>query len=88
MRIAIGIAAMLAALAADAVVTRKLPPLTVVESETVATDAMKATSVRSSNVAVFGAALREIGFAGTLSLETGPVPGRERELYELARRLI
>ncbi len=57
------LAAMLAALAADAVVVRKLPSLMVVESETMATDAMKATSVRSSNPAVFGAALRETGEA-------------------------
>ena len=35
----------------------------------------------------FSAALREIGFAGTLSLESGVIPGRESELYELARRL-
>ena len=35
----------------------------------------------------FGAALREIGFTGTLSLESGVIPGRESELYELARRL-
>ena len=35
----------------------------------------------------FGAALREIGFDGTLSLETKAVSGRERELYEAARRL-
>ena len=35
----------------------------------------------------FDAALREIGFTGTLSLESGVIPGRESELYELARRL-
>ena len=35
----------------------------------------------------FGAALREIGFDGTLSLESNVIPGRERELYEAARRL-
>ncbi len=50
-------------LSAEAVVVRKLPGLSVVESETVATDAMKATAVRSSNTAVFGAALRESGEA-------------------------
>ena len=33
------------------------------------------------------AALREIGFDGTLSLESNVIPGRERELYEAARRL-
>ena len=48
------------ALAAESAVVRKLPEMTVVESETVSTDAMKATSVRSSNASVFGAALREI----------------------------
>ena len=52
-------AALLAAFAADAAVVRKLPDMTVVESETVATDALKATSVRSSNDSVFIAALRE-----------------------------
>ena len=55
--------AMLAALAAQAAVVRKLPQLSVVESETIATDAMKATAVRSSNTAVFSAALRETGEA-------------------------
>ena len=50
-------------LAAEAVVVRKLPGLTVVENETIATDAMKATIVRTSNSAVFGAALRESGEA-------------------------
>ena len=35
----------------------------------------------------FGAALREIGFDGTLSLESNVIPGRERELHEAARRL-
>ena len=50
-------------LAAEAAVVRRLPGLTVVENETVATDAMKATAVRSSNTAVFGAALRESGEA-------------------------
>ena len=57
------LAAMLAALAAQAAVVRKLPQLSVVESETIATDAMKATAVRSSNTAVFSAALRETGEA-------------------------
>jgi Flp pilus assembly secretin CpaC len=52
-----------AMLAVEAAVVRKLPGLTVVENETVATDAMKATAVRSSNTAVFGAALRESGEA-------------------------
>ena len=50
-------------LAVEAAVVRRLPSLTVVENETVATDAMKATAVRSSNAAVFGAALRESGEA-------------------------
>jgi len=36
----------------------------------------------------FGAALREIGFDDTLSLESNVIPGRERELYEAARRII
>ena len=57
------LAAAVAMLAAEAVVVRKLPSLNVVESETVATDAMKASAVRSSNTAVFGAALRESGEA-------------------------
>ena len=57
------LAAMLAALAAHAAVVRKLPEMKVVENETVATDAIKATSVRSSNTAVFSAALRESGEA-------------------------
>jgi Flp pilus assembly secretin CpaC len=57
------LAAMLAALAADALVVRKLPEVTVVENETLAMDSMKATAVRSSNSAVFGAALRESGEA-------------------------
>lgn len=35
----------------------------------------------------FGAALGEIGFEGTLSLEVTAVPGREQELYESALRL-
>ena len=56
-------AATLAALSADAVVVRKMPGLTVVENETVATDALKATAVRSSNQAVFSTALRETGEA-------------------------
>ncbi len=57
------LAAAVAMLSAEAVVVRKLPSLNVVESETVATDAMKASAVRSSNTAVFGAALRESGEA-------------------------
>ena len=52
-----------AVLAAEAAVVRKLPEMKVVENETVATDAMKATAVRTSNAAVFGAALRESGEA-------------------------
>ncbi len=35
----------------------------------------------------FGTALREIGFDGSLSLESNVIPGRERELYDAARRL-
>ena len=65
------LAAMLAAFAAHGVVVRKLPPVTVVENETVATDAMKATSVRSSNAAVFGAALRESGEAVISGMRIG-----------------
>ena len=57
------LAAAVVLLSAEAVVVRKLPGLSVVESETVATDAMKASAVRSSNTAVFGAALRESGEA-------------------------
>ena len=50
-------------LSADSAVVRKLPSVTVVENETIATDSMKATAVRSSNTAVFSAALRESGEA-------------------------
>ena len=57
------LATVLAVLAAEAAVVRKLPRLTVVENESVASDAMKATAVRSSNSSVFGAALRESGEA-------------------------
>ena len=46
------------ALSARATVVRTLPGMTVVETETVSLDAMKATAVRSSNVSVFTAALR------------------------------
>ena len=59
----LAVASALAALSADAVVVRKMPGVTVVENETISTDAMKATAVRSSNPAVFGAALRETGEA-------------------------
>ena len=52
-----------AVLAANAAVVRKLPDMSVVEGEMVATDSMKATAVRSSNTAVFSAALRESGEA-------------------------
>ena len=54
----LAVASALAALSADAVVVRKMPGVTVVENETVATDALKATAVRSSNQAVFSTALR------------------------------
>ena len=64
-------AALLAAFAADAAVVRKLPDMTVVESETVATDALKATSVRSSNDSVFIAALRESGEAVVSGVRLG-----------------
>lgn len=50
-------------LAAESAVVRKLPEMTVVENETLSTDSLKATSVRSSNASVFGAALRETGEA-------------------------
>ena len=50
-------------LSADSAVVRKLPGVTVVENETISTDSMKATAVRTSNPAVFGAALRETGEA-------------------------
>ncbi len=63
MRTRIGIAVVLAAFAASAVVVRKLPPVTVAENEMMAMDSMKATAVRSSNAVVFGAALRESGEA-------------------------
>lgn len=48
-----------AALSAPAVVVRTLPAMTVVESETVAVEAMKAAEVRSSNLSIFTAARRE-----------------------------
>ena len=65
MRREMGIAAMvlLASLAADAVVVRKLPRVTVIENETVSVDAQKATAVRSSNATICLAALRESGEA-------------------------
>lgn len=55
--------ALVAAAALDAAVARKLPPVTVVEGETLSFDSLRATSVRSSNPAVFGAALRDSGEA-------------------------
>ena len=64
-------AAILAALAVDAVVVRKLPPATVTENETIAMDAMKAAAVRSSNPAVFGSALRETGEAVVSGIRLG-----------------
>ena len=71
MRIVIGMAVMVAALAADAVVVRKLPRISVVENETVSIDAMKATAVRSANAAVFSAALRESGEAVVSGVRLG-----------------
>ena len=56
-------AAAFAVMSADAAVARKLPAATVVEGETMSFDSMKATSLRSSNAAVFTAALRETGEA-------------------------
>ena len=64
-------ASTLVALSANAVVVRKMPGVTVVENETIATDALKATAVRSSNPAVFGAALRETGEAVLSGLRLG-----------------
>ncbi len=55
--------AVFAAFAAQAAVVRKMPDVTVVEGETLSFDSLKATSVRSSNSAVFSAALRESGEA-------------------------
>ena len=52
-----------AAIAVDAAVVRKLSNVSVVEGETLVFDAFRATSVRSSNPAVFSAALRESGEA-------------------------
>ena len=60
-----------AALAAEAVVVRKLPEMTVVENETISTDSLKATSVRSSNAAVFSTALRESGEAVVSGVRLG-----------------
>ena len=48
-----------AALSAPAAVVRTLPGMTVVETETVSVDGMKASAVRSSNTSVFTAAIRE-----------------------------
>ena len=48
-----------AALSAEAAVVRNLPPMTVVETETVSLEGQGATAVRSSNTSVFTAALRE-----------------------------
>ncbi len=62
-KILLSAALVVAALAAEAVVVRKLPEMTVVENEAVSTDSLKATAVRSSNTSVFGAALRESGEA-------------------------
>ena len=56
-------AAFCAVLSADAAVVRKLPAETVVEGESISFDSMGANSVRSSNTAVFSAALRESGEA-------------------------
>ena len=64
-------AALCAAFAADATLVRKLPEMTVVESETVATDSLKAKSVRSSNDSVFMAALRETGEAVVSGMRLG-----------------
>lgn len=55
--------AVFAVFAAHAAVVRKMPDVTVVEGETLSFDSLKATSVRSSNPAVFSAALRESGEA-------------------------
>ena len=60
-----------AALAAEAVVVRKLPEITVVENETLSTDSLRATSVRSSNASVFAAALRESGEAVVSGVRLG-----------------
>ncbi len=65
------LAAIGSAVAVDAAVVRKLPEMSVVENETVSTDSMKATSVRSSNSAVFSAALREEGEAVVNGLRIG-----------------
>lgn len=59
------------ALSSYAVVVRKLPAITVVENETQSVDSMKATSVRSSNAAVFSAALREEGEAVVNGIRLG-----------------
>ena len=62
---------------AFALVERKLPAMTVVESETVSVDAMNAADVRSANQSVFTAALRESGEA----VVTGVRLGEARLLY-------
>ena len=57
------VATFFAALVADAAVVRKLPAEFVVEGESLSVDSMGANAVRSSNTAVFAAALRESGEA-------------------------
>ena len=70
-RTVLSIALACAAISAEAVAVRKLPSVTVVESETLSVDSMKATSVRSSNATVFSVALREAGEAVVNGLRLG-----------------
>ena len=82
-------AAFCAALSADAAVVRKLPAETVVEGESLSLDAMGANSVRSSNTAVFGAALRESGEAVISGARLGEARvGTGRFGAEMAVRLL
>lgn len=60
-----------AALSAPAAVVRTLPGMTVVETETVSVDGMKASAVRSSNTSVFTAAIRESDEAIVSGLRLG-----------------
>lgn len=58
-------------LSTSAVVTKKLPNVNVVENETISFESLKAAAVRSSNPAVFSAALREAGEAVVSGLRLG-----------------
>ena len=71
MKTRICVAVAMAVLAANAVVERKLPAMTVVENEAVSVESMNAKDVRSANQAIFSAALRESGEAVVTGLRLG-----------------